>query len=520
VPVADITTMLDAFGHPVAVVDAEWAVIAENAPWRHALRIAGSLDDRTLWSSAWPLAVGEAAAAVRATAEDRRPRDFPIVGSDTGARMRGRVAAFGDGQLLIELHILDSETAANEDEGRVETEVDDETTSLRALTRHVAGVADSRVLLDLLCESADVQCHASGAGVISVDEGIGEIVAAVGIVSSVCGRRFPIAGSIAEETIRTTRPVAVDDLASSRRPVTRVVPEIEVGPVLVAPLIAHDNVMGVLAVARERGATPFSEAESLRLRILADYAALALWKADLLERAKAADQAKSRFLATVSHELRTPLTALTGYEELLADEVLGPLTESQADVLERMRAVTHHLTVVIEEVLAFSSLESGRERLRPTEFLAADLVRAAAAVIEPQARQKHLDLIVDTPAEPLRMFSDVEKIQQILVNLAGNAVKFTDEGEVRLSVIRDADREVAHFMVCDSGIGIDAQDLGRLFQPFAQLDAGLTRRHGGTGLGLYISQRLASLLGGEIRVKSQAGKGSVFSVLLPLECPV
>src|SRR5207342_543738 len=203
-----------------------------------------------------------------------------------------------------------------------------------------------------------------------------------------------------------------------------------------APLIAHDVILGVLTVTRAPEMTPFSKRESLRLRAIADYAALALWKAELLDQAQAADRAKSRFLATVSHELRTPLTALAGYEELLVDQVMGPLSESQLDILERMRSVTQHLASVIEEVLAFSSLDEGREIVRPTDFLAADLVRAVAAVVEPMAQQKHLEFVIDVPAEPIRMTSDVDKVRQILINLAGNAVKFTDFGQVRLELAR------------------------------------------------------------------------------------
>ena len=118
---------------------------------------------------------------------------------------------------------------------------------------------------------------------------------------------------------------------------------------LLAPLMAHEVMLGVIAVTRDQGEVPFSKREAHRLRVIADYAALALWKAELLEQAQAADRAKSRFLATVSHELRTPLTALAGYEELLVDQVIGPLSESQLDVLERMRSVTQHLASVIEE---------------------------------------------------------------------------------------------------------------------------------------------------------------------------
>ena len=222
-----------------------------------------------------------------------------------------------------------------------------------------------------------------------------------------------------------------------------------------------------------------------------------------------------QFMADASHELRTPLTALAGYEELLADQVIGPLSESQLDVLERMRSVTQHLASVIEEVLAFSSLDEGRETIRPTDFLAVDLVHAVAAIIEPLARQKKLAFRFTIPPASLRMTSDVDKIRQILVNLGANAVKFTDSGEVRLDLRKD--NGDVRFTMCDTGIGIAARDLERLFRPFAQLDTGLTRRHGGTGLGLYIARGLAQLLGGRIEVSSEVGKGSTFSLILPAD---
>jgi signal transduction histidine kinase len=193
--------------------------------------------------------------------------------------------------------------------------------------------------------------------------------------------------------------------------------------------------------------------------------------------------------------------------------VIGPLSDAQLDVLERMRSVTNHLAAVIEEVLAFSSLDEGKEVVRPTDFLAADLLRATAAVVEPLARQKHLAFDYRVPADPIRMTSDVDKVRQILVNLAGNAVKFTDEGSVTL-ILERRDGDVA-FCVRDTGIGIARRDLDRLFRPFAQLDTGLTRRHGGTGLGLYIARGLAELLGGRIEVQSEPGKGSAFTLILP-----
>jgi signal transduction histidine kinase len=178
-----------------------------------------------------------------------------------------------------------------------------------------------------------------------------------------------------------------------------------------------------------------------------------------------------------------------------------------------MRSVTHHLTAMIEDVLAYSSLETGHEVIRPTEFLLADLVRAVAAVAEPLAKQKGIVFEVELADPTLRVITDIDRARQILINLAGNAVKFTDKGAVRMK----AEASVSHvrIAVIDSGIGIPAAHQRHLFKPFAQVDTGLTRRHGGTGLGLYISSQLAKLLGGSIELESEQGKGATFTLILP-----
>jgi signal transduction histidine kinase len=155
----------------------------------------------------------------------------------------------------------------------------------------------------------------------------------------------------------------------------------------------------------------------------------------------------------------------------------------------------------------------GHEVIRPTEFLLVDLVNAVAAVAEPLARQKGIDLSISVPDPSLRIVTDIDRARQILINLAGNAVKFTDKGGVRIDVVVTEDH--VRIAVIDSGIGIPSGQQKHLFKPFAQVDAGLTRRHGGTGLGLYISSQLAKLLGGRIELESHAGKGATFTLLLP-----
>jgi signal transduction histidine kinase len=432
--------------------------------------------------------------ALAATSADGATR-FVNLGADAARKLEIAVCVDDGGRLTLQL---------------IRSSDDDE--PLRAIARRMAGETDTGILLEILCAAAADECGANGAAVLKSTASEGELVAAIGPLASARRKRFALPGSLAREVIRSRDVIAIDDFNSSARPLNKVAPDLAVGPMLLGPLIAHSVILGVIAVTRDIGAPTFSDAEIRRLRVIADYAALALWKAELLEQAQSGDRAKSRFLATVSHELRTPLTALAGYEELLVDQVIGPLSESQLDVLERMRSVTQRLASVIEEVLTFSSLDEGRETIRSTDFLAADLVRATAALIEPIARQKHLAFRFSVPEKPIRLTSDVEKIRQILINLTGNAVKFTDAGEVHLD-LRRRDGDVV-FIVRDTGIGIARHDFDRLFKPFAQLDTGLTRRHGGTGLGLYISRGLAELLGGRIEVESELGKGSSFTLVL------
>jgi signal transduction histidine kinase len=515
--------VLDALRNAIAVVGPDWRIQLVNRQWERIFaRPAAEAVRRDLFA-AFPAFADEHIARVLQSARvDGATRHFDLelrVGA-TVERYGVRAVCSDDERVIIEVTGIDS-AGVDSDVERDAAEA----ASLRLLARQMAAVADTRELLELLCSAASQQCNATGAAVLRGSGAEGEVVSAAGAMTLGLERRFPLEGSVAQEALQSRGVVSVEEFTTSQRPLARIVPELRIGPMLAAPLIAHDRLLGVLTVVRGERSPAFSPREAQRLAVIADHAALAMWKAELLEQSRAADRAKGRFLATISHELRTPLTALTGYEELLADEVMGPLTESQTDVIERMRSVTHHLTVMIEEVLAFSSIEAGREIVRATEFLADDLVRAGMAIVEPLARQKRLRLTYNLPAEPIRLTSDIDKVRQILVNLAGNAVKFTDRGEVRIALsevhssgeAEGAERREVRFAVTDTGSGIAPEDARRLFRPFTQVDAGLTRRHGGTGLGLYISQRLAQLLGGRIDVQSEVGVGSTFTLVLPAD---
>lgn len=234
--------------------------------------------------------------------------------------------------------------------------------------------------------------------------------------------------------------------------------------------------------------------------------------------AEAASQAKSQFLATMSHELRTPLTGVIGFAALIESEVLGPMTPSQREALARIKASSWHLVSIIDEILTLARAEAGRESARWEEADVAEIAREVVQVLEPQADAQGLALRAEGLEEPLRVSTDPGKVRQILLNLAGNAVKYTERGGVTVALDRDgADGFRIH--VRDTGPGIVEEDRERIFEPFTQADGSHTRSMGGTGLGLAISRKLARLLGGDIALRSTVGEGSTFTLRLPIVSP-
>jgi len=233
--------------------------------------------------------------------------------------------------------------------------------------------------------------------------------------------------------------------------------------------------------------------------------------------AEEASGAKSEFLATMSHELRTPLNAIIGYTSLLSAGVAGPLTEEQERQLSRVKSSSDHLLALIDEVLMLSRFDANRERIAREPFDVSSAIDDAVVIVEPLATQKGLQLLVSVPTERITLETDRGKLRQALVNLLSNAIKFTEHGQVSFGAHRDDDRIV--FEVGDTGIGIEAEHLVRIFEPFWQVDRRMTRRVGGTGLGLAVTQRIASLLGGAVQVSSTLGKGSIFTLAIPRQAP-
>jgi signal transduction histidine kinase len=232
------------------------------------------------------------------------------------------------------------------------------------------------------------------------------------------------------------------------------------------------------------------------------------------ERAEAADHLKSAFLATMSHELRTPLNSIIGFSGILEQGLAGPLNPEQSKQMAMVRSSAKHLLDLINDVLDLSKIEAGELRVSSEPFDLRALIERAVETMRPLADKKGLALRLDIADSVDTINSDRRRVEQILLNLLGNAVKFTRTGEIDVTAATDLSG-VIRVTVQDTGIGIEAKDLYQLFQPFRQIDSGLTRNHEGTGLGLAICRRLAQLLGGEVVAESQSDVGSTFTLVLP-----
>ena len=230
------------------------------------------------------------------------------------------------------------------------------------------------------------------------------------------------------------------------------------------------------------------------------------------EAAEEANRVKSDFLAVMSHELRTPLNAIVGYTGLLSDGLSGPLTPLQERDLGRIGASARHLTNVVNDILALARLDSGKDDVRRETVSLSMLLNEVCGILEPLARARNIEFNCEAVA-PISVHSDPHHLTQILINLGGNAVKFTQHGEVRITPRVDDGRLIVS--IADTGVGIAPEHLDRIFEEFWQVEQPLTRYNGGAGLGLAVSRRLARRLGGDITVESSLGRGSTFTLTIP-----
>ena len=310
-------------------------------------------------------------------------------------------------------------------------------------------------------------------------------------------------------------------------------------------LVGWAIVAGSLAIRRKR------EAEQLRERLFeeehAAREAAEQAKAEMeaknrqLEEARAAadeaNKAKSHFLANMSHELRTPLNAIIGYSEMLEEAAEEDGKADYVPDLQKINAAAKHQLGLINDILDLSKVEAGKMTVFVEEFDVAKLVKEVAATVQPLVAKKGNTLEVECPADVGSMRSDQTKVRQVLFNLLSNACKFTEKSVITLRVKKEERRMqnaesgqrakgasilhssfcLLHFSVSDTRIGMTAEQTGKLFEAFSQADASTNRKYGGTGLGLAISRKFCQMLGGDITVQSEAGKGSTFTATLPVE---
>jgi signal transduction histidine kinase/DNA-binding response OmpR family regulator len=327
----------------------------------------------------------------------------------------------------------------------------------------------------------------------------------------------------------TGAPVQVMDLNAEQEAdetlARQVLRQLGYRSILAVPLLREQRIIGGLSVYRKQVGSFSSEVMNL-LQTLATQSVLAIENARLFrevedksQQLQIADRHKSEFLANMSHELRTPLNAIIGYSEMLQEESEDLGQPNFIPDLQRIQGAGKHLLSLINNILDLSKIEAGKMDLYLEQFAIAPMIDDVVTTIKPLVEKNANRLEVHCPANTGAMKADLTKVRQVLFNLLSNACKFTERGTIAIGAARESvdGRDWLKFSVRDSGIGMNAEQLGKLFRTFTQADSSTTRKYGGTGLGLAISQKFCQMMGGDIAVASTPGQGSVFTIRLPAD---
>jgi GAF domain-containing protein/CheY-like chemotaxis protein len=405
-------------------------------------------------------------------------------------------------------------------------------TALGEVSRAVSSTLDVETVLNTIVSRASQLAGADGCAISEYDEATEEFQVRAThnldaeIVETL--RTLPLrkGEGLMGRAAETREPVQIPDITQPgayQSSVRDALIRFGYRALLSVPLLREDQIIGSLSLNRKApGAFP-PEVIDL-LKTFATQSALAIQNARLFREIEAksrelevAGRHKSEFLANMSHELRTPLNAIIGYSEMLQEEAADLGTDAFVPDLKKINAAGKHLLELINAVLDLSKIEAGKMELFLEEFGVPGMVHDITAVIQPLAGKNgnHLEARCDASVGTMR--ADLTKLRQALFNLLSNACKFTERGTVSLSVAREAGEngDWMSFAVSDTGIGMTPEQMTRLFEEFSQADASVTRKYGGTGLGLALSRRLARMMGGDITVASEAGRGSTFTIRLP-----
>jgi adenylate cyclase len=461
---------------------------------------------------------------------------LPTRGSDEIAEMGRVVELLRKNTVERDQLLVERAQAADRLEKQVEertVELAQSVKELRALgevSRAVNSTIDLQTVLYTIIAKA-VELSGTEAGTIFVfDEASQEfqVHASYGmnenLIAAIKNRHIRLGGEtmISQAVLQRKSMQLADTSQDTSSLVLDVVQRAGFRALLTVPLLAADRIVGALVVRRkELGEFPQSTVNLLET--FATQSVLAIQNARLFQQIEEksrelelASEHKSRFLASMSHELRTPLNAIIGLTEMMVANAARFGTEKALEPLNRVHRAGTHLLGLINQVLDLSKIEAGKLELSPESVNLAPLVDEVAGTARQLAEKNNNRLIVETESNLSALTVDPMRLRQILLNLLSNACKFTKDGEVGLRVRKIADgRSWVEFAVSDTGIGMTAEQQAKLFEEFAQADALTARRFGGTGLGLAITRKLARMMGGDVTVTSEAGKGSVFTVRLP-----
>jgi signal transduction histidine kinase len=396
---------------------------------------------------------------------------------------------------------------------------------LQAATEAFTGALSLSEVANLIVEQAlaALGAHSGALAAVEPDGTSIRVVAQRGIglpegTSTPLGAPFPLCTAIRER-----RPVllpSAEELARDYPGLDALHADNGVRAIAAFPMVIGDRTIGGLLV-RFNAPHELSAADRAFMNALSRIAAEAFERARLFDAerharaaAEGANRAKAAFLASMSHELRTPLQAALGFAQLMRGGVYGPVTEQQSEALERVERSQLHLRRLIDDILDFARLEAGRVRIDVEPVALDDLVPEVVRLVGPDVARKQLRLATKLPSDGQAVLADRQRLLQILLNLVGNAIKFTPAGG-RVTVETTVAESRVAIHVRDTGVGIPADRLGAVFEPFVQVDDALTRTAEGAGLGLSISRDLARAMGGDVTVDSESGRGSTFTVELP-----